>query len=113
MKVLPVIGVALAACVISGPAASAPSMQPPMNTFDEAFYACDNGGAFLISYDSSEPANATMTTSNNNKQYALKRTQADNGVQFVGDTVKFWTDGKAVVVDGADEHLLHCKMKAG
>ena len=85
------------------------AMQPPMNDFDEAFYVCD-GANFAVSYDSDTPTTATLTTSNNSK-YELKRTTAASGVQFGGTPVKFWTDGKTVVVQGAGGSFQNCKRK--
>lgn len=113
MNSLPLAVAALAASMISAPASAAPSNQPPMNDFDQAFYTCDNDGAFVVTYDSTEPSSATMTTSNNNTQYAMKRTQAASGFQFTGDTAKFWTDGKTVTVEGTAQHLRNCRLKAG
>ncbi len=54
-----------------------------------------------------------MTTSNDQKKYMLKRTEVADGVQFTGDNVKFWTDGKTVVVDGTQAPFRNCKLKAG
>ena len=108
MRSLP-LAVALSATgLIAGPAMAA---QPPMNNFNEAFYACD-GGAFLMSYDSNRPDTATMTTSNNNKQYMLKRAPVAQGFQFTGAGVKFWTDGEKVTVEGTEQTYANCKMKA-
>ena len=113
MKALSVVGVALVAGLVAAPTMAASSMQPPMNEFNEAFYTCDNGGAFLISYDSDKPESATMTTSNNNKKYILKRMPVATGVQFSGDAAKFWTDGKIVTVDGTESSFMNCKVKSG
>jgi membrane-bound inhibitor of C-type lysozyme len=96
--------------------ATAPAVaatQPPMNNFNEAYYTCDAGGAFLISYDSNKPKAATMTTSNNSKHYKLKRTSVADGVQFSNEKVKFWTDGKAVTVEGTEIPLQNCTTKVG
>ena len=113
MKCVSVLGVALAAGMVSAPNMAASATQPPMNDFNEAFYTCDNGGAFLISYDGTSPGAATMTTSNNNKTYMLKRASAPTGVQFTGGAVKFWTDGSTVTVEGTDQPYLNCKIKKG
>jgi membrane-bound inhibitor of C-type lysozyme len=83
-----------------------------MNQFSQAFYRCDNGGAFMMSYDGSEePQDAKMTTSNDNKSYQLKRAPAASGVQFSGGKVTFWTDGKAVRVEGTQTAFHNCKTK--
>ncbi len=117
MKGLSMVGAALAAGLIGAPTMAAPSggssIQPPMDGFNDAFYTCDNGRAFLIAYDSETPANATMTTNDNDRRYALKRTPADTGVQFTGEAAKFWTDGKSVVVEGTDARYRNCKLKSG
>jgi membrane-bound inhibitor of C-type lysozyme len=90
-------------------AAPAP-MQPPMNNFDFAFYTCDNG-AFQISYDSETPTAATMTTSDNNRQYELTRKPPGDGVQFSNGAARFWTDGRKVVVEGTKDRLENCKRQ--
>jgi len=110
MNALPIAGAALAAALDAATTMAAPEMQPPMNDFDEAYYLCDNG-AFLISYDASPPTSATMTTSSNNKRFELKRETATKGVQFSGGPVKFWTDGKTVIVDGAQTTFRNCKIR--
>lgn len=112
MNTLPMVGAALAAGVVWAYAATAQAMQPPMNNFNDAFYTCENGAAFMISYDSDRPASATMTTSNDNKQYVLKRDTVSDGVQFSGDAAKFWTDGKKVRIEGAQTLLLDCQLKS-
>jgi membrane-bound inhibitor of C-type lysozyme len=95
-------------------AADAPPQapQPPMNSLQFAFYECD-AGAFEIDYDSDTPTQATVTVSEHNRRYELKRAQADSGVAFAGAGVKFWTDGKKVRLDGTSPHLDNCKMKHG
>lgn len=85
-------------------------MQPPMNTFDFAFYTCD-AGAFEIDYDSDTPTQATIVTSNHNQKHELTRTPSQTGVQFAGGGVKFWTDGKKVLVEGAAIPLDNCRLK--
>jgi hypothetical protein len=84
----------------------------PMDDFNNAFYTCDAGGAFLMSYDSDRPSEATMTTSNNSKRYDLKKAKVAEGVEFTDDHVSFWTDGKTVVVKGTEVPLNNCKAKA-
>lgn len=113
MKTLIMAGASFAATLIGTAATAAPSTQPPMNNFEYAFYTCDNGGAFQISYDSRTPSTAKMTTSNNNKQYTMKRTDDADGVQFTNGSTKFWTDGKSVLVEGTEAPLQNCKLKAG
>jgi membrane-bound inhibitor of C-type lysozyme len=110
MNALSVIAAALAVSSIASPGLAEPAKQPPMNDFYEAFYICESG-AFLVSYDSDTPESATLTTSNNNKKFVLKRTPAPSGAQFSGGAVKFWTDGKAVTVEGAALPFKNCKMK--
>jgi membrane-bound inhibitor of C-type lysozyme len=104
----------LIAVALGSPAFADPPMQPPMNNFDQAFYTCDNGGAFIVSYEGNPPTSATMTTSNDNKSYALKRTPAATGAQFAGAAgAKFWTDGKTVTVAGTQKAFINCKIKPG
>jgi membrane-bound inhibitor of C-type lysozyme len=95
MKTLAGIGAAFVASVVSLPAIAASPTQPPMGAFSDAFYTCDGGGAFNMSYDSNTPTQATMTTSDNNDQHLLKRTSVASGAEFSGGGVTFWTDGKA------------------
>jgi membrane-bound inhibitor of C-type lysozyme len=110
MRVASVFAAALAAgLAVSAPVSADTPMQPPMNDFNEAFYVCD-GANFAVSYDSDTPTAATLTTSNA-KKYDLKRTTAPSGVQFTEDPVKFWTDGKTVVVQGAGGSFQNCKRK--
>jgi len=110
--------VVLAAGLLARPApadapASAPApapMQPPMNTFDYAYYDCE-AGAFEIDYDSDTPTQATIITSNHNQKYALTRSASSSGVEFAGRGVKFWTDGKKVLVQGTSIPLANCRLK--
>jgi len=113
MRIRPLVGASIAMGVFAAPSMAAPSLQPPMNDFNQAFYICQNNTAFIVSYDAAEPETATLTTSNNNKSYALKRAPAPTGVQFSGDAVKFWTDGKTVQVQGTATHYQDCKIKSG
>lgn len=105
------ISACLATCLAWSDAMAAKSMTPPMDDFNNAFYTCDAGGAFLISYDSDKPESASLTTSNNSKRYELKRTPVETGAQFSGETVKFWTDGTTVTVVGTEVALLNCVRK--
>jgi membrane-bound inhibitor of C-type lysozyme len=111
MKLLGAVPAVLFGAALSTPCLAAPK-QPPMDQFNNAFYTCDGGGAFLMSYDSSKPNAATMTTSNNNRKFELKRSAVSDGVQFAGGPVKFWTDGKSVTVEGTELPLQHCSTKA-
>lgn len=113
MRVLSLVGAGLAAGLVWAPPTAAAPAQPPMNDFNEAFYTCDNGAAFAVSYDSTTPSTATLTASGVAQPYALKRTPSDTGAQFTGGTAKFWTDGKTVVVQGTPAPLKNCKMKTG
>jgi membrane-bound inhibitor of C-type lysozyme len=113
MRIRPMVGAAMAMGAFVAPSMAAPLMQPPMNDFNQAFYICQNNTAFIVSYDSTEPETATLTTSNDNKSYALKRTAAPTGVQFSGDAVKLWIDGKSVLLEGTAKHYQDCKIKSG
>lgn len=86
--------------------------QPPMNDFYQAFYHCDDGGAFSITYDFDQPATAEMAMNDGSKTYTLKRGPAGaSGFTFTAGAAKFWTDGKAVLVDGTKSAFKNCKMK--
>jgi membrane-bound inhibitor of C-type lysozyme len=96
----------------SAAAAAAPRpAQPPMNNFDYAFYTCDGGASFEVTYDSETPKTATLTTNDNDKQYVLARQPVADGVQFASGPAKFWTNGQKVVVDGTARPLQDCRMK--
>ena len=110
VKHIPVVGLALAA-TLAAPAVAQTPMQPPMNSFNDAFYTCDNDASFQLSYDSETPKEATLTTKSN-KRFDLKRTQTADGVQFSGGGATFWTDGKTLRIDGVDTALRNCKLKA-
>lgn len=92
-------------------ALAAPSSQPPMNAFNSAYYVCDSGGQFAVSYDSGKPKSARLTTSNNSKTYDLKRRPVQSGAEFAGAGVTFWTDGKDVRVSGTAIPLANCKRR--
>lgn len=106
----------VAASALAQPAPTAPAagvMQPPMNDFTQAFYKCDGGLNFMMSYDGDQPTTAEMATNDDGKHYALKRTASQNGVQFAGGGARFWTDGKSVVVEGTKSAFKNCKTKIG
>ena len=122
MNALPIgrvlFSLVLSAGALAGPVGAQPAatpapagMKPPMNDFNQAFYRCDNGGAFSISYDSDTPATAEITTNDDNRPHVLKRTPSPSGAQFTGAAARFWTDGKTVVVDGPKAAFKNCKMK--
>jgi membrane-bound inhibitor of C-type lysozyme len=111
MNTWPVIAAALVAGAMATRVAAEEPAQPPMNDFYQAFYVCE-GSAFLIEYDSDKPSTATMVTSNNNKRVAMKRIPASTGVRFSGSAARFWTDGKAVTVEGSAAAFKNCRMKA-
>jgi membrane-bound inhibitor of C-type lysozyme len=111
MKTVTILCAALGAASIATPVLAAPPVQPPMNDFSQAFYKCDGGDAFMMSYDSDKPESAKMRTNDDNKLHVLKRTPSASGVQFAGDNISFWTDGKTVVVKGAAEAFRNCKTK--
>jgi membrane-bound inhibitor of C-type lysozyme len=108
-------GAALAVVLAAGPALAAdPSAaagpQPPMNDFYQAFYHCDAGGAFSITYDSDQPAKAEMAMNDGSKPYELKRAaESASGFEFKAGGAKFWTDGKTVVVDGTKTAFKNCR----
>jgi membrane-bound inhibitor of C-type lysozyme len=111
MKTVEILCAALGAAAVATPVLAASPAEPPMNDFSQAFYKCDGGGAFMMSYDSDKPQSAKMRTNNGNKLYVLKRTPSAGGVQFSGDHASFWTDGKTVVVTGTAEAFRNCKTK--
>jgi hypothetical protein len=96
-----------------GPAPASSGPKPPMNDFNQAFYRCEAGGAFMMSYDADDPAKAEMAGNDGARPHALKRVPAKDGVEFTGGGVRFWTDGKAVIVEGAKAPFKNCKMKTG
>jgi len=120
MNALPRVCAALLLGLIAAPAVAQPAapsktaattVQPPMNDFNQAFYRCDGGLAFMMSYDSDTLAAADMLTNDDGRHYALKRTSAPSGVQFAGGGARFWTDGKTVVVEGTKSSFKNCKTK--
>jgi membrane-bound inhibitor of C-type lysozyme len=112
MNAFPIVCATLSLALAAGPAlADSSPMQPPMNAFAQAFYRCDGGEAFMMSYDSEQPESAEMVTNSDNRHYELKRSTAPNGVRFAGPTAKFWTDGKTVTVESAKASFHNCKMK--
>ena len=110
MRDFAIVAGAVLGCLTSSALLADPAMQPPMNTFNFAFYDCANG-AFQISYDSDAPKTATLTTSDGNKAYALDRTAAPSGVAFSHGPTRFWTDGKTVRIEGTSKALKDCKIK--
>jgi membrane-bound inhibitor of C-type lysozyme len=111
MKTVPILCGVVTLAAIAAPTLAAPPTIPPMNDFSQAFYKCDDGNAFMMSYDSDDAKSAQMTTSNGNKRYDLKRTPSPNGAEFDGAKVSFWTDGKSVVVKGTQVPFKNCKTK--
>lgn len=115
MNALPMVCAAFSLGLAAAPALAQPApakAQPPMNDFSQAFYRCDGGLAFMMSYDSDQPTSADMTTNDDGRHYALKRTTAPSGVEFSGGGAKFWTDGKTVVVEGTRSAFKNCKIKS-
>jgi len=82
-----------------------------MNSFYEAFYTCDGGAAFNMSYDSDQPTKVEMTANDGSKPVELKREPSPSGVTFAAGAAKFWTDGKTVQVEGAKSAFKNCRMK--
>ena len=96
----------------AGPALGQPAPpQPPMNDFYQAFYRCDGGENFMMTYDTDTPQKAEMVTNSDQRHYELKRTTPASGVGFSGGPAKFWTDGKAVNVETAKGAFKNCKTK--
>ena len=96
----------------AGPALAQPApMQPPMNDFDQAFYRCDGGEAFMMTYDADEPTKAEMVTNSDQRHYQLKRGEGKAGVEFSGGGAKFWTDGKSAGGETPKANFKNCKMK--
>jgi membrane-bound inhibitor of C-type lysozyme len=117
MNALPIVGAALAlGLVVTTALAQSPptpaTMQPPMNDFTQAFYKCDGGLSFMMSYDDEKPTTADMATNDEGRRYKLKRTTSPSGVQFSGGGARFWTDGKTVVVEGTKAAFKNCKIKS-
>jgi membrane-bound inhibitor of C-type lysozyme len=115
MNALPMVCAALSLGLVAAPARAQPAAtsQPPMNDFTQAFYRCDGGLSFMMSYDSEKPTTADMATNDDGRRYVLKRTTAASGVQFSGGGARFWTDGKTVVVEGTKASFKNCKVKSG
>lgn len=113
MKSFALLYLGLALGLTASAALAAPPKQPPMNDFNQAFYKCEGADAFMMSYDSEDPQSATLAGNHDGKRHQLKRAPSETGVQFSGDHVTFWTDGKTVRVDGATAPFKNCRMKAG
>jgi membrane-bound inhibitor of C-type lysozyme len=109
MKVALALLAASVGLLTSGLATAA--MQPPMGTFEGAFYTCDEGQAFQVSYDSKDPKSAKVTTSNQNKQYDLKRVAAPDSAKFSNGTVNVSVFGEGAKVEGTEIKLTGCKLK--
>jgi hypothetical protein len=108
-----VAGMVAAGVLAAGSAlGQAAAMQPPMNSFDQAFYRCDGGEAFMMTYDDEQPTKAEMVTNSDQRHYQLKRSDAKGGVEFSGGGAKFWTDGKTVTGETPKAAFKNCKMKA-
>jgi hypothetical protein len=90
---------------------AAASTQPPMGQFLGAYYTCDQGGSFEISYDSKSPKVATITTSNNDHRYQLKRVAGATGPQFSNGTVNVSVSADGAQVQGTTVSLTDCKLK--
>jgi hypothetical protein len=108
------VGAVFAAGLAMSPATATTTGQPPMNDFDEAFYNCDDGVSFMLTYDDNPATKASMTTNTGGgRKYQLTRGATDTGAQFEGEGVRFWTDGKTVRVEGTAKPFRNCKLKAG
>ena len=95
----------------AGPALAQPApLQPPMNDFDQAFYRCDGGEAFMMTYDADQPTAAEMVTNSDQRHYKLKRSDSKGGVEFSGAGVRFWTDGKTVAGETPKAAFKNCKI---
>ncbi len=110
MKGSSLISIAAAVAAASGTALAA-SAEPPMGQFNGAFYACDQGQAFQLSYDAPAAKIATLTTSNNNHRYNLKRVSSSAGPQFSDGTVSVSISGEGATVQGTQLKLTGCKLK--
>lgn len=113
MKALPMVGGVLVWFLCSPLAATASPKQPPMNNFNFAFYTCADGSAFQVTYDSTTPTKATLTTNNNNRQYVLTRTSSAAGLQFAKGPVSFQPNGRTALIQGTKTPLKGCKLKSG
>ena len=112
MKSFALICLSFALGSTAEPALAAPPTQPPMNDFSQAFYKCDGGDAFMMSYDAEDAKTATLAGNHDNKRHELKRMPSDSGFQYAGDHMTFWTDGRTVRVEGSVA-FKNCKIKAG
>ncbi len=113
MKTLPIVVACIAVGLIAQPTNAALGAQPPMNDFNFAFYICDGGASFMMTYDANPPTSASMTTNDDNRTRQLKRAADNTVARFEGDGVTFWTDGKVVRVQGTRKPYPNCKLKAG
>jgi membrane-bound inhibitor of C-type lysozyme len=110
MRVAPLI-VVFSGGLLAAVAASADPAQPPMGQFDGAYYTCDQGQAFQISYDSRKAKKATLTTSNNNHRYKLDRVNGAAGPRFSNGSVNISVVGEGAQVQGTVIPLTGCKLK--
>jgi len=110
MRVPPLILVACAGLAASG-AASGATTQPPMGAFDGAYYTCDQGQAFQISYDSKKAEDAKVTTSADDATYQLKRVPDAAGADFSNGSVKVSVSGDAAQLQGTPSPFTDCKLK--
>ena len=113
MKTLTLVSACLVAGLVAAPSLAAPDVQPPMNDFNFAFYICDGGASFMMTYDANPPTGASMTTNDDNRTRQLKRAPDDTGARFQGEGGTFWTDGKVVRVQGTHKPYPNCKLKPG
>jgi membrane-bound inhibitor of C-type lysozyme len=97
-----------------GPALADPPAQPqpPMNDFYQAFYRCDGGAAFSLTYDSDQPTKVELAANDGTKPVELKRATSASGFEFAAGAAKFWTDGKTVKAEDPKGALNNCKIKA-
>jgi len=112
MTALPIAcATAVFLALAAGPALAQPApMQPPMNDFDQAFYRCDGGEAFMMTYDADQPTAAEMVTNSDQRRYKLKRGEPKTGVEFSGGGARFWTDGKTVAGETPKAAFKNCKI---
>jgi len=112
MTALPIAcATAVFLALAAGPALAQPApMQPPMNDFDQAFYRCDGGEAFMMTYDADQPTAAEMVTNSDQRHYKLKRGEPKSGVEFSGGGARFWTDGKTVAGETPKAAFKNCKI---
>ena len=111
MRYATLVLVVSAGLISSVAAPSAAATRPPMGNFLGAYYACDQGQGFAISYDSKDANTATVTTSNNNTRHQLKRVSSAQAPEFSGGGVTISLAGDAAQVQGTGVALNGCKLK--